>query len=101
MSKIRNAVIALALIALLTACGHPDPNVTFTGTILDIHGPSATVVADEGEEIRRSGSEVTVDLSVNEEETFEVGNRVKVTYDGVIREIHPLSINTIAVEKVK
>lgn len=101
MDKIRKMVIGLLMLGLLTACGKKEPTFTFTGTLLNIHGKSATVLADEDEAIRSSGSKVSVDLSVNEEATFEIGDRVKVTYNGEVGESSPLDIRTLAVEKLE
>ncbi|MEK3934953.1 DUF3221 domain-containing protein [Sporosarcina sp. FSL W7-1349] len=98
---IRQVVIGFVLIALLAACDRKEETFTFTGMIQDSRGHSALVLVDEGESILRSGSEVTINLSVNKEETFENGDRVEVTYNGEVMESSPLQIKTISVEKVE
>ena len=40
------------------------------------------------------------DLSVNEAETFRVGDKIKVGFDGTIKESNPAQINTLSVELV-
>lgn len=115
MNKSLLAGFVLVLVLFISGCGSDSPNntnagnsaepdsevrVSFTGEIVEIHGTGAVVFVKEGE-ILSSGSRVSVDLSVNNEETFQVGDSVKVVYDGVIRESDPLQINTIAVEKIK
>ncbi|MEH7250151.1 DUF3221 domain-containing protein [Neobacillus niacini] len=41
-----------------------------------------------------------VDLSVNNDETFQVGDKIKVGFDGIIKESNPAQINTLSVELV-
>lgn len=72
----------------------------FIGTIEEINGEGALVSIEKGE-ILKSGSKVGVDLSVANDKTFQIGNKVKVGYDGIIRETHPLSINTTFVELIQ
>ena len=54
---------------------------------------------DEGE-ILNSGDKAMINLSVNQEEAFGVGDRIKVSYDGVVMESYPLKVNEIFVEKI-
>jgi len=77
-----------------------DVTSTFTGTITEIYDQTALVHIDEGE-ITKSGSRVHVDLSKNSETTFHVGDKVKVGYDGEVRESDPLQINVVFIEKVE
>lgn len=70
---------------------------TFIGTIEEINGDTALVAIEEGA-ILNSGSIVDIDLSVASDTTFEIGDKVRVGYDGIIRETYPLGINTIFVE---
>ncbi len=73
----------------------------FVGTITEISGLTAIVLADEGEDIRRSGDLVEVSLSVSDNFEFMVGDRVKVTHKGPIQEKYPLGIETISVELIE
>ncbi|MDZ5710637.1 DUF3221 domain-containing protein [Jeotgalibacillus haloalkalitolerans] len=100
----------LAIMVLLTIAGCSGPTnsnehnhdeletetVSFTGTIREINGKTAIVsaVLSEG----NPESNVFVDLSVNQDETFQVGDIIKVEYDGAINESNPAQINTLSVE---
>ncbi|HLQ98400.1 MAG TPA: DUF3221 domain-containing protein [Candidatus Dormibacteraeota bacterium] len=102
----------LAIIVLLTIVGCSNSidtseekgneiktvNSSFTGTIKDISGNRALVSAKivEG----NPEGDVFVDLSVNEAETFRVGDKIKVGFDGTIKESNPAQINTLSVELV-
>jgi len=99
---------ALAIIVFLTivGCSHSTDrseekndeiktvSSSFIGTIKEINGNSALVLFGNPEGL------VFVDLSVNSDETFQVGDKVKVKYDGIILESHPAQINTLSVELV-
>jgi len=87
--------IFLLLCFTLVACSNKEEDY-FTGTIEDINGDSATVKIEEGE-ILKSGSVGFVNLSVNEDTTFQIGDKVKVKY-GSVGESLPLSIDTKSVE---
>lgn len=123
MKKKLVALFIILLVGMLFACGTQEINSTendneneinngdedttsvaieeysFIGTIEEINGTNAIVSVEEGE-ILNSGNKVDVNLSVASDTTFQVGDKVKVGYDGVIREIFPLGINTISVEKI-
>lgn len=81
----------------------PEPiESIFTGTIEEISSEtSALIVVDSGK-ILQSSDKVTIDLTkAPEDATFEVGDKVKVSYDGEVRESYPAQINTISVEKIE
>lgn len=103
MKKIWILLVAIIVSLLLMTCSNPDNGAvaTFTGTIKEINGQSAIINVDEGEAIRSSGDVVSVRLSVNEDVEFKIGDRVKVGYDGEVRESYPLSINTIFIEIIE
>jgi len=44
---------------------------------------------------------VVVDISVKNDEAFQVGDKVKVGYDGAIRESSPAQINTLSVDLIE
>ena len=67
----------------------------FTGVISEINNETAIVLVDEGETIRNSGDLVDVNLSINKDVTFNVGDRVRVGYTGPIQEKYPLGIETV------
>lgn len=106
-------LFAIIIIGLLSACS-PNGDKTdngntgeingiektvsnFIGTIKDINGHRAIVNAKIGE----GEGDVFVDLSVNKDETFQVGDKIKVEYDGTILESSPAKINTLSVELVE
>lgn len=92
---------------LLFACASKDVvptdanevKATFIGIIEEINNQSALVIVEEGE--ISVGSNVFVNLSVNNTETFQIGDKINVGFDGTIRESDPLQINTIFVEFVE
>lgn len=103
---------AVVLLGFLTACGTNDdksedtpPSITepatatFEGTIEEINGQSALISIEDGQ-ILSSGDKVTVDLAVASEDSFEIGDQVRVGYDGSVRETYPLQIDTLALEKI-
>lgn len=71
-------------------------NSSFTGTIKEIKSNTAIVNAKLG----GGEGDVFVNLSVNSDETYHVGDRVKVGYDGIIMESSPAQINTLFVELI-
>jgi hypothetical protein len=100
---LKNKLSILLLIlfsSLLFGCNSEGVQATFIGTIEEINGNSALVDVEEGD-ILNSGRSVYVDLSVNSEATFEVGDKIKVGYDGMVRESSPLGIDTLSVQLVE
>ncbi|MED1603294.1 DUF3221 domain-containing protein [Alkalihalophilus marmarensis] len=94
----------LVLVSVLfSACNSGEHELieeaAFTGTIESIHNDSAIIAIEEGE-ILSSGDKVSVNLAVNEEETFQVGDRVVVSYDGAVMESYPLQIHTISIKQI-
>lgn len=97
---------ALAIIVLLTIAGCSNSmngndgepiesegaGFYFTGTIKEIYNGSALVDGTRGK--------VLVSLSVNNEETFHVGDKVRVGYKGIILESNPAQITTLSIELV-
>ncbi|KAA0563487.1 DUF3221 domain-containing protein [Bacillus sp. CH30_1T] len=70
-------------------------NSSFTGTIKEINDNSALVSTKVFE--GNPESDVFVDLSVNNDKTFQVGDKIKVGFEGIIRESNPAQINTLSV----
>ena len=91
------------LSSMLFACNSLESGVkaTFVGIIEEVHEDSATVSVTEAEGIYKISGLVNINLSVNPEESFQVGDKVKVGYDGTTMEISPLGIKTLTLEKVK
>jgi len=91
---------ALAIIVLLTIAGCSNDEVPteietasfyFTGTIKEIYDGKALVDGSRGK--------VLVTLSVNNDETFHVGE-IRVGYNGTIMESNPTQIKTLSIELV-
>jgi hypothetical protein len=93
-------VLTILLGVLVTGCSQ-EIEEEFVGSITEINGLTAIVLADEGEEIRSSGDLVEVSLSVSDNFEFMVGDRVRVTHKGPIQEKYPLGIETISVELIE
>lgn len=91
----------IVLFSILIACqSSNDTTYTFTGTIESIDQQLAIVHIEDGD-IAKSGHKVAVDLSVSAQDiTFQIGDYIKVGYDGEVRESEPLGINTIFVELI-
>lgn len=77
---------------------YEDVHTYFTGKIQKLinDGDGAIVYAELG----GSEGEVIVNLTVNSDEIFQVGDTIKVGYDGTILESNPAEINTLSVEVV-
>lgn len=69
----------------------------FIGTIKKIYDQKAFVNAKNGGILEGN---VIVDLSVNNDETFQIGDKIKVEFDGTILESSPAQINTLSVKLV-
>lgn len=94
--------IIIFLSSLLVACnsgGERQIKASFIGQIETITNNSATVMVSEYEGTKIGGL-VEIDLPMNADETFQVGDKVKVGYDGTIMEKFPISVKTLKVEKI-
>lgn len=101
-------IVLLIVLLIISGCSNSvnqnDEEITetetvnsyFTGTIKEINGNTALVYAELG----GGKGNVFVSLSVNSDETFQVGDEIKVGYDGTIMESNPAQINTLSVELV-
>ncbi|ALX47669.1 DUF3221 domain-containing protein [Lentibacillus amyloliquefaciens] len=106
--KIKFTVFAIVLIGLLSACSSSngdktegnETKETFTGTIEKITDQNVAIVTIEEGKILKSGREVSVNLSVANDTTFQIGDKIRVGYDGKVRESYPLGINTTFVELI-
>ncbi|WP_175638421.1 DUF3221 domain-containing protein [Metabacillus schmidteae] len=99
-------LFAIILIGLLYAFSSSEDELTdvietenssFIGTIKEISGNGALVSAKiyEG----NPEGNVFVDLSLNN--TFKVGDKIKVEFDGRVLESNPAQINTLSVELIE
>ena len=102
----RNKIILFCftvVASLLFACGSENPKVkaTFVGTIEEIHSSGTATVSEIEANDNKSFGLVVIDLPANAEEPFQVGDKVKVGYDGTGLETAPVRISTITIEKVE
>ena len=99
-----SVLIISVLVIILSSCSSSnDKNkaeAVFIGSIVNIEDDMAIVAVEEGE-LLKSGGEVAVDLSVAEDLTLNVLDRIEVGYDGEVRESSPLGINTTYIELLK
>ncbi|OCS92115.1 DUF3221 domain-containing protein [Caryophanon latum] len=93
MKKWLVVVLVIAIVAAYMSATKEE-QFFFDGTIVSITGEQAIVDAVIG----GGNMDIVVDLSVNEDETFSVGDVVTVQYDGTIMESHPAQIKTIDVK---
>ena len=70
----------------------------FTGVVIEVHEKSILVLVNDDEDEFKSSDKMSVSLDVQLKDSmidFEVGNTVKVFYDGSIAESYPAQINTV------
>jgi len=97
----RKAVLFTVLL-LLAGCTRTMNNVykepNFEGDVVKVNEGSILVEVDEEEDERRSADLISVSLDVELKDSmthFEVGDAVKVYYDGSIAESYPAQIHTV------
>ena len=71
---------------------------SFIGTVTQFNKTNMFVEPDEGEEERKSSDTFSISLGENNDMIYTVGQKVKITYTGLIREIYPASIDVIKIE---
>lgn len=101
MRQITATFLTVLVSVLLTACGAQEESLYFTGVVSEITESDATVIPNEGEEIRRSGDAVTVSNRTDDGEQLAEGDTIKVEYEGDVMESYPLQINVISIEKME
>lgn len=89
------ASLMLLFFLILTGCQSGE---TFEGTVIRVDEYGVVVEPFEDEEIRRSGTEVSV--SVEDDMDLEVGDQVRITHEGPVMESHPLQIDLIEIEQI-
>lgn len=74
---------------------------SFCGTITQVEENLFFVEPDENEEIKKSADLIMVEkLKIDTNVKYEIGERIKVTYDGVIMTTYPVQINAIKYERI-
>ncbi|WP_301107245.1 hypothetical protein [Sporosarcina sp.] len=102
----RNKIVLICLTlfaGMLFACGSENPDkkvkATLVGTIQEIIGDNALIHAEQ--EDGKVLGQIEINLAVNSDENFQVGDQVRVGYDGGIMETAPMKVITISVEKIE
>ncbi|MEG0913981.1 MAG: hypothetical protein RRY69_03210 [Oscillospiraceae bacterium] len=75
---------------------YSEPN--FTGVVTAVFDKAIIVSVNEGEDELKSSDKMSVSLDVKLKDSmthFDVTDKVKVFYDGVISESYPAQINTV------
>ncbi|MFE6169399.1 hypothetical protein ABE042_04380 [Viridibacillus arvi] len=85
---------------LLFVWSESEVKATFTGVIEEINEQGAVVYVTDDEDNAVSGI-IAVNLAKNPDQTFQVGDKVKVGYDGTMRDTAPIGITTLTVELVE
>lgn len=91
-------IIGLVMVLILTGCQSEEEGSVFEGTVIQTGENYVIVEPFEDEEIRRSGTEVSI--TVDEDSGFDIGDEVRVTHEGPVMESHPLQINLIEIEQI-
>lgn len=73
---------------------------SFYGKIIEVSSSYIIVEPDENEEERKSSDKFSISLE-NDSTDYKVGNKVKITYEGMIMESYPAQIGTTKIEIVK
>ena len=74
---------------------------SFCGTITQVEENLFFVEPDKNEEIRKSADLIIVGkLKSDTNVKYEIGERIKITYDGSVMETYPAQINVIRYEKL-
>lgn len=71
----------------------------FYGKVLEVKSSYLIVEPNKNEEERKSSDKFSIELK-NNDTTFKVGNKVKITYIGGINESYPAQIGTTKIEIV-
>lgn len=80
-----------------------DEQYEFLGTIIKVHYNSIIVEPEEGTNERKSSDKISVNITRPTDGTndfYLVGNKVKITYNGIIMESYPAQINSTKIELV-
>lgn len=74
----------------------PINTYSFTGTIIEANGKDLLISPDKNGEINKTCDKISVFTS--DDTHWEIGTRVKITYDGYIMETYPAKVNLINIE---
>ena len=75
---------------------------SFYGTIIQVEENLFFVEPDENEEIRKLSDLIMVEkLKIDTNVKYEIGEKVKIIYDGVVMETYPAQINATKYERIR
>ncbi|MGE7689552.1 hypothetical protein ACQKMI_10090 [Lysinibacillus sp. NPDC097214] len=101
MKKIIILFVTLIIFCSILFMCKSEVKATFIGVIEEmINDRRAVVYVTESENNAVRGI-VYVNLAKNPNETFKVGDKVKVGYDGTVPPTAPMAVTTLTVEKVE
>lgn len=76
-------------------------NEVFKGTIESINNGIILVIPDEGEDIRKSSDKIAMGINKKDNDTFSVGQKVSIKYNGQVQETYPAQIKPIKITIIK
>ncbi len=80
---------------------HEKSEYSFCGTITQVEDNLFFVKPDENEEIRKSADLIMVEkLKQDTNVKYEIGEKIKITYDGDVMETYPAQIKAIKYERI-
>ena len=71
------------------------------GTIQEIEITGDSAIVNAVEEDGKVLGTIRINLAVNPNETFQIGDKVRVGYNGIIMESAPAQVRTLTVKKVE
>lgn len=99
--KFLRLLICVVLVLDFTGCDKKKSDEhSFYGKVLEVSSSYIIVEPNENEEERKSSDKFHIDLK-NDDITYEVGTKVKITYNGGINESYPAQIGTTKIEIVE
>ncbi len=104
MKKILTILLCGVMILGITSCNDSknitDDSHTFKGTILECSQESMIVKPNENENVLKSSDKFTIEY-INNFNSCNVGDEVKITYIGGIKESYPAQVDTTNIEIIK
>lgn len=107
----RNFILCLAiscLLVYLTGCAN-DTKIngydkysdnSFNGIIIEINDDTILIEPDDNDEYLNSYSRILINMINNDSQTYEIGDKVRVTYRGGINDINPAQLEAIKIELI-
>lgn len=74
---------------------------SFCGIITQVENNSFLVRPDENEEIKKSADLIMVEkLKIDTNVKYEIGEKIRIIYDGDVMDTYPAQINAIEYERI-